>query len=133
MASDTSHRLGKNAPGPFYTTGECTACGAPEAEAPELLAPLDDDNWDTFFVRQPQTPGEVEQACRAVEVCCLSALRYGGTDADIIRRLGNRPEFCDHRLPEPPRRFPWESDSQWREAEQRSRRAARRWWQFWRS
>jgi hypothetical protein len=34
-------RFEKNVPGPFYTTGLCTACGAPEAEAPDLLAPLE--------------------------------------------------------------------------------------------
>jgi hypothetical protein len=45
----------KNAPGAFYSTGGCTACGAPEAEAPTLLAPLTDDNLDTYFVRQPET------------------------------------------------------------------------------
>ena len=54
----------KNAPGPFYTTGECLFCGAPEEEAPGLLARLDADNYDTFFVRQPATPEEVELACR---------------------------------------------------------------------
>jgi hypothetical protein len=87
-------------PGDFYTTGMCTACGAPEADAPDLLAPLGDDNHDTYFVRQPRTPDEVERACRAVEVCCASALRYGGRDPAIIRRLGNDPEYCDHLLRE---------------------------------
>lgn len=33
-----------NAPGPFYTLGLCMACEAPEAEAPDLLAPLKDGN-----------------------------------------------------------------------------------------
>jgi len=97
----------KNAPGPFYTTGECMACGAPEAEAPELFAPLQGENYDTYFVRQPATPAEVERACRAAEACCVSAVRYGGYDAAILRRLGNKPEYCDHVRP-------------------------RRWWQLWR-
>ena len=88
-----------NAPGPFYTTGECIACGAPEDEAPELLAPLTDENYTTYFRRQPQTAEEVESACRAIEVCCTSALRYAGTEPAIIKRLGNRTEFCDHVLP----------------------------------
>jgi hypothetical protein len=56
----------KNAPGAFYTTGECIASGTSESEAHELLAPLDDDNHDTYFIRQPQTPDDVERACRAV-------------------------------------------------------------------
>lgn len=79
-----------NGPGPFYTTGQCLACEAPEAEAPELLAPLCDANHTTYFVRQPETPEEVERACRAIQVCCVSDLRYGGTDRTIIERLRNR-------------------------------------------
>ena len=86
-------------PGPFYTTGDCMACDAPEHEAPDLLAPLTGNNSDTYFVRQPSTPDEVERACRALEVCCVAALRYGGTDPNIIRRLGNEPDYCDRLLP----------------------------------
>ena len=93
------HRLRKNVPGPFYTTGDCLACGAPEEVAPDLLAPLTHNNSDTYFVRQPSTNFEVERACRALEVCCTAALRYGGADPYIIRRLGNDPDYCDHLLP----------------------------------
>src|SRR5687768_3321427 len=125
------HRLERNVAGPFYTTGDCTACGAPEAEAPDLLAPIDADNYETYFVRQPVTAAEIERACRAAEVCCLSAVRYGGTDPAIIRRLGNRPEFCDHLLDEPPRRFSWESDAQWNRVQPAPGDAPRRWWKFW--
>jgi len=74
------------------------ACGAPEQEAPELLASLEGANYDTYFLRQPATNAEAEQACRAAEACCVSAIRYGGRDEAIIRRLGNRPEYCDHQL-----------------------------------
>src|SRR5687767_10819361 len=101
MTHESAPRFEKNVPGPFYGTGECMACGAPEVEAPQLLAPLEGDNYDTYFVRQPATPEEVEQACRALESCCASALRYGGKDPAIIRRLGNDPEHCDHLRPGP--------------------------------
>jgi hypothetical protein len=99
MIQHTRHRFRKNVPGPFYTTGDCLACDAPESEAPDLLAPLIGDNGDTYFVRQPTTPDEIERACRALEVCCVAALRYGGTDPNIIRRLGNEPDYCDRLLP----------------------------------
>jgi hypothetical protein len=125
-------RFEKNAPGPFYTTGDCLFCGAPEEEASELLAPLDAGNYDTYFVRQPATPEEVEHACCAAEVCCVSAVRYAGTDPGIIRRLGNRVDTCDHLLPGGPIQLPWERDDQWQRLRRDWLRSSRRWWQFWR-
>ncbi len=105
-------RFPKNVEGPFYTTGQptyapgsgvetnpwcgdCLWCGAPEAEAPDLLAPLTKENSDTYFIRQPLTPDEIECACCALSVCCAAALRYGGKDKAIIQRLNDDPEFCD--------------------------------------
>jgi hypothetical protein len=78
----------RNAPGPFYAIGKlCLSCGLPESEAPDLLADLEETNGDTYFVKQPSTPEEVERACRAIEVCCVEALRYAGNDAAILQRL----------------------------------------------
>lgn len=126
MNKEPSHRFEKNATGPFYTTGDCLACAAPEDEAPDLLAPLEGDNYDTYFVRQPETPEEIERTCRALEVCCVAALRYGGTDPAIIRRLGNDPEYCDNLLPGGPIPRP-----DWL-AERREAARKKPWWQFWR-
>lgn len=99
-------RFPENAPGPFYSLcgtyvggtwgSSCLGCGVPEVAAPELMAPLGAGNWNTYFVRQPETQEEVKHACDAVRLCCVSALRYGGTDAAIIRRLGNTPEYSDY-------------------------------------
>lgn len=85
-----------NAEGPFYTLGLCLACGLPEDEAPELLAPLGEANGTTYFLRQPKTPDEIERACNAITSCCVDDIRYGGTDREIINRLGNDPQYCDH-------------------------------------
>ena len=85
-----------NAEGPFYTVGHCLACGLPEGEAPDLLAPLADQHHTTYFARQLETPEEVERACRATEVCCVDDVRYGGTDPAILARL--HPGVCDHEL-----------------------------------
>ncbi len=102
-----SRRFPKNASGPFYTTGtqtqegwggDCLECQAPEAEAPDLLAPQTEGNWDTYFVKQPQTEAEIQRACMAIRVCCVSALRYGGRDPEIIRMLGNTPDYSDYIL-----------------------------------
>ena len=120
-------RFPKNAPGPFYSLGsvgadgawcgQCLACTLPESEAPKLLAPLDDQNSDTYFIRQPETAEEIESACSAAEVCCVSAIRYGGKDPVVIRRLGS--EYCDHASlygvgPKRP-----------------ARSSKRQWWRFW--
>jgi len=51
---DHPKRCALNVSGPFYTTGECLACEAPEFEAPNLLAPLTNGNNTTYFVRQPE-------------------------------------------------------------------------------
>jgi hypothetical protein len=93
----TDHpRHKSNVDGAWYATGECMACGAPEEQAPTLLAGLSDENLDTFFVRQPSTEAEVEQACRAAEVCCVNAIRYGGNDQGILSRLSERSELLDN-------------------------------------
>ena len=91
-------RFPKNVEGPFYGTGNCPACGLPETEAPDLLAPVNDDHVYTYFVQQPATPEQAEAACWALKVCCVSALRYGGTDVEIIKRLGNDRKYCDYIL-----------------------------------
>ena len=113
MADRFPPRVAKNAPGEWYTTGECMACGAPEDEVPDLLSPLTDEDLDTYFARQPITPDEVRRTCRAAEVCCVSAVRYGGRDPAVLRRLGNSGEYCDFVVtdncevrPAPPRELP---------------------------
>jgi ferredoxin len=118
--------LEKNVSGPFYTTGECLACGIPEHEAPELFAPLDDDNYQTYFVRQPVTSAEVERACRAAEGCCVGAVRYGGQDAAIIRRLGNTHDYCDYIVAD---NEDLKLLDHW--PLQPARRKRKFWWQFW--
>jgi hypothetical protein len=132
-------RFPKNAPADFYTTGQCCACNVPEEAAPDLLAPLEDGNLDTYFVRQPRTSDEIERACKAITVCCANALRYGGADPEIIRRLGNRHAHCDQVLPGGPVRFPGEPCVSWSTAREAARpppqpqpvAAWRRWLSRW--
>ena len=100
------YRFPKNAVGDFYTTGykdqndewsgECMKCDLPEAEAPLLMAQLTGDNDDTYFLKQPENPVELEQAICATEVCCLDAVRYGGKDKMILRKLA--PEITDYKI-----------------------------------
>ncbi len=82
-----SHPL--NAPGDFYVVNEfCIACEAPEAEAPDLMAhDSDGARYHCYFKRQPATREETERACSAVEVGCCGAVRYGGRDPAVLKRL----------------------------------------------
>lgn len=93
-----------NAPGDFYVMNQlCIACKAPEHEAPDLMSHGDESQgYHCYFKRQPETPEEIERACRAVEVGCCESVRYGGRDPQILARLS---EFgrgaCDHAEEEP--------------------------------
>ncbi len=125
-------RFPKNADGDFYTTGtsdvdgqwcgDCLACALPEHEAPDLLAPLTDDNHDTYFLRQPKTKEELEQAIAATEVCCVDAVRYGGKDKNILLRVD--PALSDYIVSESgevilnPTNIEIESNKN-------------KWWEFW--
>jgi ferredoxin len=94
----------KNAAGDFFVeNGFCISCGAPEAEAPELMA--HDDDHHCYFRRQPQTSEELERACLAVFVSCCGAVQYGGSDPQVLARLDELNAKC--------------------------RRETRSWWKFW--
>ena len=77
----------KNARGPFVVVkDQCITCGAPEAEAPDLMS-HDDEANSCYFHRQPATPEETERAIRAVQVSCCGAVVYRGQDPEILRRV----------------------------------------------
>jgi hypothetical protein len=86
--ANTEKPYPKNAPGSFYVTnGECVACGAPEAEAPDLMS-FDKDDIHCYFKKQPSTPEELDRALKAVIVSCCDAVHYGGDDPAVIERMG---------------------------------------------
>lgn len=82
-----------NAPGAFYSENDgCITCGAPQAQAPDLVGWYEVECGDylsshCIFVRQPETPDEVEQAIRAMDVSCVQNLRYRGINPVILNRL----------------------------------------------
>lgn len=87
-----------NVEGDFYVEKDsCILCGAPEVEAMGLMAHSD---GGCYFVRQPETEEEIEQAINAIAVSCVSAVRYGGTDQKIIKKLYslNLESECDYKL-----------------------------------
>jgi hypothetical protein len=81
----TDARYPLNAPGPFYVENEhCIACGLPEVEAPDLMT---NHEGHCYFRKQPSTRAELEQAVRAVQVCCCGSVRYGGDNLLIQLRI----------------------------------------------
>ena len=75
----------RNAPGDFYVgAGECIACGAPGHEAPDLIRL---DEGGCYFFKQPVTSEEYRQAIRAISVSCGSAVRYKGSDPQVMREV----------------------------------------------
>ncbi len=89
-----------NVPGDFYVScDECIACEAPYHEAPELMGNsyTSKNNDGCYFKKQPVTPEEIEQACSAVCVSCVEAVRYAGNDPEILHRLEelNSRSSCD--------------------------------------
>jgi hypothetical protein len=93
----------QNAPGPFYSENEgCIACGAPNAEAPDLMEWYEEPCTTglyshCIFCRQPETPDEVQQAIRAMNVSCVENLRYRGTNPAIVKQLHDmgKEHLCD--------------------------------------
>ena len=71
----------------------CVACGAPPAQAPDLLGFGEKIEGAThgavqcYFRKQPSTPEETARACRAAEVSCCNAVRYHGFDPAIRQRI----------------------------------------------
>src|SRR4051812_5679723 len=81
----------RNTLGPFYVeAGCCTACGVPEATAPDLFG------WDSdlhcFVKRQPAGPHEVDRMLLTMIRSEMGCIRYSGEDTRIIRRLAEQGE-----------------------------------------
>ena len=73
-------RYHENSQGDFYVeNGVCTSCGAPQAEAPDLIDHSKLEYGHCYFKKQPETDEEIERAINAIAVSCISGLRYGGT------------------------------------------------------
>lgn len=96
-------RYPENSEGDFYVENQvCITCGAPEAEAPDLIEHSKFEYGHCFFKKQPQTPDELDRAISALAVSCISGIRYGGKDKIILKRLfklGLEAE-CDYKYSE---------------------------------
>ncbi len=83
--------------GDFYVApGECINCGAPAEVAPDLIRHHDASHADggCYFIKQPSTPQELDQAIAAVDASCVCAVRYRGNDPAVLVRIS--PMSVDH-------------------------------------
>lgn len=99
MRISLPQRVPQNVAGDFYVEANlCTRCCLVHGEAPELLNDPEQPFEECFFRRQPETSEEIDRAIDAVYVSEMCALRYGGTDPDILARFRarNAAAYCDH-------------------------------------
>jgi hypothetical protein len=93
-------RYPENSQGDFYVQDQvCISCGAPEAQAPDLIEHSKLKYGHCYFKKQPQAQDEIDRAIDAIAVSCISGLRYGGKDEKILKRLYEigEEEQCDHK------------------------------------
>lgn len=94
---DGRARYRLNVVGPFYVEdGCCTACGVPDAEAPELFA-TDEGEVHCFVKKQPESPRELFRMLSTIARAELPCIRYAGEDPEVLQRLADlgAAELCD--------------------------------------
>lgn len=85
----------KSALGDFYVEPNCcTSCGVPQAVAPDLIGWTEEPFVSCYWKKQPETPGELEQAFKIFDGQELGCHHYAGHDPAIQRRVGY--ESSDH-------------------------------------
>lgn len=100
ITKETPARYSENAKGDFYVENNvCTSCGGPEFVAPDLIEHSQTGYGHCYFKKQPQTPDELDRAICAMQISCISGLRYGGQDEQILKRLYKEglADECDHK------------------------------------
>src|SRR5262245_53212353 len=73
----------------FYVQqGCCVSCGVPQTVAPTLVGWREVPGLtECYWIRQPRTSDELEQAIRIIHEQELGCHRYAGTDPKVVRRL----------------------------------------------
>ena len=65
-----------------------------------------DERGHCFFIRQPSTEDETDEAILGLWASCCGAVRYQGQDREILTRLSAQglADQCDYQLDETPKR-----------------------------
>ena len=81
-----------NVAGPFYVTTQCITCGLPPETAPQSISYDCDCKGPRTcrFSKQPETQEELDRVLEAMWGSCVEAVRYRGTDAEILRQIAMR-------------------------------------------
>jgi hypothetical protein len=84
----------------FYLAddGCCAFCGVPQSIAPELVGWVNEKETRCYWIRQPQTPDEIDRAIKILHTQELGCHRYAGNDPEILKRLP--PAECDDIAPQ---------------------------------
>lgn len=89
MKRNKHERTPLNIEGDFYVKKDmCLSCVVPELIAPELMGY--DSEIGCYFKKQPQNSEEIDHAVEAIWSSCIEALRYAGSDPDVLERMRNR-------------------------------------------
>ena len=87
----------RSAPGDFYVeVGKCLACGVPQAVAPDLVGWVDELKRHCYWIKQPETTEELDQAIKVLDSQELECHRYAGTDPAVLSRVATT--CCDYPL-----------------------------------
>jgi hypothetical protein len=82
-----------NAPGAFYVVkNHCITCSAPVEAAPATMSWNQSPNQKSCALhcrvhKQPETEEELKAMIEAVDISCVQAIRYCGTDERIVAAL----------------------------------------------
>jgi hypothetical protein len=85
----------------FYVEQECcTNCGVPHVIAPDLVGWRDEQQSHCEWIKQPETPDEIDRAIKILHTQELDCHRYAGDDPSILER--SPAQCCDHLHPVKP-------------------------------
>jgi hypothetical protein len=83
----------------FYVQPDCCmSCGVPQTVAPDLVGWTNEIHPQCYWLKQPESAAELDQAIKLFQTQELGCHRYSGHDPAILGKLP--AEDCDHFRPD---------------------------------
>jgi len=83
----------------FYVQpGCCITCGVPQSVAPGLVGWTSENSPQCYWIKQPKTAVELNQAIKLFQTQDFGCHRYSGNDPAVLEKLP--AEDCDHFRPD---------------------------------